>query len=326
MSALSAMQLRNRCSRSAFPDVSDMCSPAALRFLERAGVIETPFTGGDADDPNATSLTVLPDDFAERQPALAQLAAASVSGLLPAGPERRDRPPIPFGLGSAIEITAPLAAAESGFSLHAATTAAAEDSAGREALCRYVLRPPLSNERIELASGDLVRIRFRHPYRDGTTAIELDPLSLLVRLAASVPAPKFNTVRYGGVLAANSKWRSQIVPPPADSDAETETAKDGADDATTTKRPTHRSGWRPWQELLKRSFKIEVEKCEKCGARLKLRKLVTRRKDIVRILKKLGLPTDPPSRAPARDPPFFKSRVVRRQLGAEPVGQGELFS
>ena len=38
--------------------------------------------------------TLLDDDFAEREPALARLAAAAVAGLLPAGPDVRQRQPI----------------------------------------------------------------------------------------------------------------------------------------------------------------------------------------------------------------------------------------
>lgn len=45
-------------------------------------------------------------------------------------------------------MTAPLTATNSGFSLHAATTATADDLAGREALARYVLRPPIAQERL----------------------------------------------------------------------------------------------------------------------------------------------------------------------------------
>jgi hypothetical protein len=38
---------------------------------------------------------------------------------------------------------------------------------------------------------------------DGTVAVDLGPLSLLCRLVALVPAPRFHTVRYyAGVLAA----------------------------------------------------------------------------------------------------------------------------
>ena len=91
--------------------------------------------------------------------------------------------------------------------------------------------------------------------------------------------------------------------------------------------PAHRAatpgGYRPWRELLKRSFKIDVEHCASCGARLKLRALVMTAAGIERFLRWLGEPTEPPTLAPARDPPFFKSRVIRRRLG-EPV-QAELF-
>ena len=57
-------------------DVADLLQVVrvrVLRFLERRGVIE-----------EASGLTVLADDRADREPARAQLAAASVSGLAPA--------------------------------------------------------------------------------------------------------------------------------------------------------------------------------------------------------------------------------------------------
>jgi hypothetical protein len=43
----------------------------------------------------------------------------------------------------------PLCASLDGFTLHAATRAGALDPAGREALLRYVLRPPVAQERVE---------------------------------------------------------------------------------------------------------------------------------------------------------------------------------
>ena len=89
------------------------------------------------------------------------------------------------------------------------------------------------------------------------------------------------------------------------------------------KPPTHRCGYRPWRELLRRTFKIDVEHCDRCGARLNLRALVITSAGIERYLKWLGEPTEPPALAPSLGPPFFKSRVIRRKLG-EPV-QAELF-
>jgi len=52
--------------------------------------------------------------------------------------------------------------------LHAATTASASDAAGRQALCRYILRPPLSQDRVQLVEGDLVRLVLKRPFSDGT--------------------------------------------------------------------------------------------------------------------------------------------------------------
>ena len=47
-------------------------------------------------------------------------------------------------------------------------------------------------------------------------------------------------------------------------------------------------------------------------------------RDIERHHRWLGEPVVPPTLAPARDPPYFKSRVIRRRLG-EPA-QAELFA
>ncbi|MBK7585808.1 MAG: hypothetical protein IPI67_37180 [Myxococcales bacterium] len=57
---------------------------------------------------------------------------------------------------------------------------------------------------------------------------------------------------------------------------------------------------------------------------MKIKALVMTSAGIDRYLRWLGEPTDPPTLAPARGPPFFKSVVIRRKLG-EPV-QAELFA
>jgi hypothetical protein len=213
----------------------------------------------------------------------------------------------------------------------------------------------------------LVRIELRRPFADGTVAVEMDPLSLLCRLAAMVPTPRMHTVRYGGVLAPASKWRPLVVPapPPAQGGdglatdlpaAATTTATTAADGlahptatrssalttqapqaphprdladsavatsscgsvpgspcSTTERKPTHRCRWRPWAQLLARTFREELGNC-RCGGRMKLRAIVTRPKSVRRILQRLGEPTDPPARAPARSPPFFQTRPLRRRL------------
>ena len=91
-----------------------------------------------------------------------------------------------------------------------------------------------------------MRITLKKAYTDGTVAVDMDPLSLLCRLATSVPAPRFHTVRYAGVLAAASPWRPKIAPmPPTE-----EPAAASAEPARTGSA----GGYRPWAELLARTF------------------------------------------------------------------------
>ena len=272
-------------------DILQIASTRILRLLRCKGVVEDDMINAD-------------ESLTESDPALAELAVASTLGRVPAGPALRKREPIRLRPGRDLEHTKGLCATAHGFSLHAATTARAEDAAGREALCKYILRPPIARENVELVADDLVRLKLKRPFSDGTFALDLDPLSLLVRLATTVPPPHFHSVRYAGVLAAASQWRARVVPPPKPSaepddrnhECSTCTAKD--------KPPTHRSGYRPWRELLMRSFKIDVEHCESCGARMRLRALVMTTASIERYLRWLGEPVDPPTLAPARDPPF----------------------
>ncbi len=123
------------------------------------------------------------------------LAASAVSGQTPpAGPQRVSRlAPLP---PHALAYDKPLCASLDGFTLHAARRAGAFHPAGREALLRYVLRPPIAQERLELRPDGLVRITLKKAYADGTIAVDMDPLSLLCRLATSVPPPRRHTIRY----------------------------------------------------------------------------------------------------------------------------------
>ncbi len=122
-----------------------------------------------------------------------------------------------------------LSVGRGGFTLHAATRVGPMDERGREALLKYVLRPPIAQERVTRAPEGLVRIALKKPFSDGTFAVDLDPLSLLTRLCAAVPPPRFQTVRYAGVLASASKLRPRILPEPPVKQATTALGVTGTD-------------------------------------------------------------------------------------------------
>ena len=108
----------------------------------------------------------------------------------------------------------PLCFSARGFSLHAATRIVAEDRAGLERLCRYVTRPPLAAGRLQLIDADPLTFRLKTPWSDGTTHLLLSPLEFIEKLAALIPPPRLNLVRYHGILAPNARDRRQVVPSP----------------------------------------------------------------------------------------------------------------
>ncbi len=81
----------------------------------------------------------------------------------------------------------------------------------------------------------------------------MDPLAFMARLAALVPRPRANLIRYHGVFAPNFKHRKLIVPKHSPS--------------------RHRDPDKPtapltWMQRLQRVFQIDIELCPHCGGTL----------------------------------------------------------
>jgi hypothetical protein len=160
------------------------------------------------------------------------------------------------------------------------------------------------------------------PHTRGTVSVEMDPLSLLSRLAASVHPPRFHTLPCGGILAAAAKWRPLVVPPPPRGAVAAPGAQDACHSLPMSKktkaRPvTHRCGYIPWQRPM-HQLGIDVETCPRCGEKMKVIALVQNPASIARYFRHLDLPTEEPSMSPARGPPFWQSRVLRRRHGEPP--------
>ena len=211
----------------------------------------------------------------------------------------------------------PLCARVDGFSLHAARTVDPGDRDGLERLCRYGLRAPFSLDRLSIDPDGQVRCRLLRPWPtpEGRTDLVLDPVVFLRRLAALVPAPYQNLVRYHGVFANRSRFRARLPAPPARAGSKVPptpalepTPPIPADakvpcPVVAAKAGGH-AGLPPrhlsWARLLKRVLEVDVLTCPRCNVPMVVLAFLTDPVVLQKILEHLQLPAEPPPIAPAR--------------------------
>src|SRR5690606_34695073 len=97
-----------------------------------------------------------------------------------------------------------------GFDLHVGVRVGAFDRERLETLCRYLLRPPLSEARLPRIDTSYL-LRLKTPWRDGTTHVVFEAEELVARLVALIPRPQANQVLYSGVLAPRAKLRDRAT-------------------------------------------------------------------------------------------------------------------
>jgi len=113
------------------------------------------------------------------------------------------------------------------------------------------------------------------------------------KLAALVPIPRANLVRYHGVLAPAAAWRSAVVPPTGEEAPPNQDPPGG-------RVPPARV---PWAQLIARVWLTDVLRCVRCGGQRAVLAGVTDPVAVRAILEHLGLDPEPPLPAPARAPP-----------------------
>jgi hypothetical protein len=249
-----------------------------------------------------------PDMLQRNQPLLAELYGASVSGRVATG-RRAGRQVTKVGDEIDLEdmAVAPSrrCAAVGGFSLHANILIPSHDRLRLEKLCRYAGRPPVATERLSALSDGRLLYRLKRRWRDGTTHIILAPLEMLEKLSALVPPPRFNLVRFHGVLAPAAGWRAMIVPAP---DADSESPHLGcpakapvplSENRHAESEPKMRPRNYSWAQLMRRVWDIDVLECPRCGGRMRVLCAINAPAAIRKILDCLGLPSRPPPIAPA---------------------------
>ena len=185
----------------------------------------------------------------------------------------------------------PFTAARDGFSLNAAVACKAGDRRKLERLCRYVARPAIALERLSRDGDGLVVYELKHPFREGTTEFccpwmdecrgrqdagsgLFEPLDFIARLAALVPRPRTHIVQFHGLFAPNARHRRLVVPGPKPAPM-SERAEPGA-------MPTRAQ--MSWAQRPRRVFEIDISRCPRCGAQLRVLAVITDSRVIAAIL------------------------------------------
>ena len=141
----------------------------------------------------------------------------------------------------------------------------------------------------QMFAGQSVSVRC--DVADGTCQILLSPQELLEKLAALVPPPRLNLVRYHGVLAPACPDRAQIVPGPS-----ALPQAEGCEHSAAGGRRVHRVSW---AKLLARVSQYDVTVCPTCSGRMKVIAALTETAAIQAFLNAVGLPSRAPPIAPA---------------------------
>jgi len=259
------------------------------RHLERRGLLER--------DLESSWLTL---DSTDEDDGMNALLGHSITYRVAVGPRAGQKaftlqtlPPLP----ERADDEPPHVAKANGFSLHAGVAAEAWERDKLERLCRYITRPPVAEKRLSLAPDGRIRYELKSAWRDGTTAILLEPMDFMARLAALVPRPRVNLTRYHGLFAPAHSLRGQVTPARRGKGGRPKPPPD-ADD-----QPAHPRRSMTWAQRLRRVFNIDIETCEACGGPVKVIAAIEDPGVITRILSHLEEREAQESRPPARGPP-----------------------
>ena len=142
----------------------------------------------------------------------------------------------------------------------------------------------------------------RRPAPDGSTHLVLTPLALLKKLAALIPPPRVHQVRFHGVFGPAARLRPSVTAL-AKPELPSVHQPEPEGGPTTNASSIRRASRLDWAALLKRVFEIEILRCVRCGAQMRVVAFITDRKASARILEHLGLPSHFPPLGMARAPP-----------------------
>jgi hypothetical protein len=187
-----------------------------------------------------------------------------------------------------------------GFSVHNRVRVEPEDQPAVERLARYIMRPPISLERMAWDGVGEVSYRRKRGHEGTGLPVELietfDPAEFLARVIMHIPEPRRHLVRYYGaysnVSRGKRRLREEAACPSGEGHAPSVRGKKDLDPAARALR-------RSWAQLIKRIYEVDPLVCPSCGSEMKVIAFITDHAVVDKILRHLRRTDD----ARGRDPP-----------------------
>ena len=165
-----------------------------------------------------------------------------------------------------------------------------EDGPAVERLARYIMRLPISLERIRWGGVGEVFYQPKggHDGRARQVAETFDPAEFLARVIMHIPKPRRHLVRYYGAYSnvSRGKRRRQdkadigAAPPDGRHVPSASAARDQSHDARALRRS--------WAQLIKRVYEVNPLVCPSCGGEMRIIAFITDHDVVDAILRHLA--------------------------------------
>jgi hypothetical protein len=176
-----------------------------------------------------------------------------------------------------------------GFSVHNRVRVEPEDQPAVERLARYIMRPPISLERMSWDGAGEVRYRRKRDHESsglGEREVEeFDPAEFLARVIMHIPEPRRHLVRYYGWYSNVSRGKRRKAEA-ADGEVGAAGVAPASHAAQVEARDT-RAIRRSWAQLIKRIYEVDPLVCPSCGSEMTVIAFITEHDVIDAILRHL---------------------------------------
>jgi len=161
-----------------------------------------------------------------------------------------------------------------GFSVHNQVRVEPEDQPAVERLARYIMRPPISLERMRWDGEGEVRYRRKCGHENaGLNQREVetfDPAEFLARVVMHIPEPRRHLVRYYGAYSNVSRGKRRLREEAAGSACLSGEGQSPSVPAEKDQGPDARALRRSWAQLIRRIYEVDPLLCPSCGSEMKV--------------------------------------------------------